>query len=207
MSKFNPALANIALCMLDKLEKRSFIPMDQASMQAQQQQEAAMAQQQQAQQAPQGQPPAQGQPPQGGSPTTDDLRTVVREEVEAAQDKPKKQSVDERITALEGAFLRVLQYLGLIPKQETDLDAGLPQDADKMQQQGAEQGSPDMAAQQLMGGGGEGAPLTAGAAGQPSTMDMGGGDPMAAAMPKMGSVNNPFSGIAQAVARLKGKTQ
>jgi hypothetical protein len=216
MNKFNPALADIALSMFSQLnlEKNAFVPMDPASMQ----------QQQQPQQAPQGDPaaqggapadPAAGGAPQGGPPAVtgaggqgvslDDVRSTVRQEVEAANEKPKKQSVDERLTALEGAFLRLLQHLGMIEKQETDLDAGLPQDADKMQQE--QQGQGGMPGADPMAGGGAPPPDAGGGmppTGQPSSMDMGGGAAMGG-QPKMASLNNPHIGLATALARLRNR--
>jgi hypothetical protein len=230
MSKFNPALANIALSMLDKLnfEKEAFVPMDPASMQQQQQGGAPQGDPSQGGQ-PQGQPQdpsaaaaGGGQaPPQiagaGGSAVTlDDVRSTVREEVEAANEKPKKQSVDERLTALEGAFLRVCQYLGILPQQETDLDAGLPQDADKMQEQQASGGQPG---DPMAGGGappmdpsGGVAPpaggdpsaglMGPGTTGAPSSMDMP-ADPGQAKM----AAHTPFNGLAAAVAKLRAREQ
>jgi hypothetical protein len=227
MSKFNPALAGIALSMLSKLndfEKEAFVPMDPAS------QQQAAAQQQPQQGAPQD-PSQGGAPPSpaggggdpaaagggGGSPqiqgtnglSLDDIRGTIRQEVEAANEKPKKQSVDERLTALEGAFLRLLQHLGMIEKQETDLDAGLPQDADKMQDeaQAAQGGGDPMGGAAMPPDAGGGAGLMGpGTTGQPSGMDMGGGGmpPMEGA-PKMANLNNPYAGLATALARLRDK--
>lgn len=232
MSKFNKSLADIAFSMFDQLhfEKEAFVPMDPASQQqAQGAPQGDPSQGGAPQGAPQGDPsqgggdPSQGAagaPPavagpgpgagQGGAPTLDDIRATVRQEVEAANEKPKKQSVDERLTALEGAFLRLLQHLGLLEKTETDLDAGLPQDADKMQQEAQQQQQGGMPG---MGGGGApgGDPSMGAPTGAPSGLDMSagggapGGDPSAGGMPKMGSLNDPFRGLAAAVQRLRNR--
>ncbi len=85
----------------------------------------AMAQAQQAQQQP---PPQQQQQPQqpmpqqagGGQPgvdptQSDQMRSVIREELERNEQKPKKLSIQDRVTQLEGMVLRVMEHGGLVP--------------------------------------------------------------------------------------------
>jgi hypothetical protein len=102
MSRFNPEIARMAFEATGLSTKEAFVAMDPQTLQAQQQQQA------QAQQAQQPQQPA---PAPAMDPEA--LRSVVREEVQAGQQKPKKLSPDERMTQIEAILMKLLEHNGL----------------------------------------------------------------------------------------------
>jgi len=116
------------------IEKVGFVPFGPQGGIVAQQQQAAQPQQPAggqpgaAPQAVQQQPQPQQQPVQatptdpaaGGLPGTDQgnsdqMRSVIREELERNEQKPKKLSIQDRVTQLEGLVLRVMEHGGLIP--------------------------------------------------------------------------------------------
>lgn len=153
----NPVLANLALGSLARLrEKNAFVPMS-PQVQQQKAQEAQQAEAQAQQPAPgvggapaspapeqaapqpQAQPaPAQPDPSQqaqaqpqqaAGAVPINQVQSIIRDELEASQNKPKKPSTDERLVALEGIVLRMLEHQGLLPAGT----ATKPPEPDRMQ--------------------------------------------------------------------------
>jgi hypothetical protein len=66
--------------------------------------------------APAGQGAAPGAPPSAdpGTQNADQMRSIMREEINAAQEKPPKLSPQERFIQLEGLVLRMMEHLGLV---------------------------------------------------------------------------------------------
>lgn len=66
----------------------------------------------------QAQQPQQPQQPQQSPLTKDDLNEAVQTALVQSQNKPPKQTTEERITALEGSHIRLLELLGHLDPQK-----------------------------------------------------------------------------------------
>jgi hypothetical protein len=56
-------------------------------------------------------PPASAEPQQQNA---DSMRAIMREEINAAQEKPPKLPINERVVQLEGLMLRMMEHMGLV---------------------------------------------------------------------------------------------
>lgn len=128
MTKFNPELARLAREGVALLTKTAFVAApDIAGRQQQQQQQAPSP----GQPAPSGQPapqdPAAAQAPQAApqpNPATrTDVQEIVQQAMQQQQEKPKKQSIEERVAAVEGVLLRFMETQGHVNKPEANAAA------------------------------------------------------------------------------------
>lgn len=213
---FNPELAKLAFTVLhqvrdpmdavqdaiaeDTQEKSAFVAMPGGQREPSPEEQQAQQQQQQQQQAQQQQQQGQAQ----SSTNMDTMRNLIREELQNVDVKPKKQSPDERMTALEGGFLRLLEHLGLKHRE-----AANPTDTTQQTPTGymsagttgqATGGQPDSTQSPIMGGGQAQAPAQGQDGGGQATAQVG----QQLAQQAMGKTASAH-GLAGLAARRQGK--